>query len=33
MQAKHFKYEENESEMNYDKGNKNEIKAEAKMRN
>jgi hypothetical protein len=29
MQAKHFKYEENESEMNYEKRNKNKIKEEA----
>jgi hypothetical protein len=27
MQAKHFKYEENESEMNYEKRNENKIKA------
>ncbi len=33
MQAKHFKYEENETEINYEKRNENKIKAEAKMRN
>jgi hypothetical protein len=33
MQAKHFKYEENETEINYEKRNENKIKAEAEMRN